>query len=235
MSYILDALNKSEQESRNRKAPGLGTVHRAPDDGHRDRIPWIPTLAILVVVNTALAWYWFGDGSSGAGQPQQAPATAPAFPAPDTVSAEGAQSARRPAPQPASQVAMNADDGARLSPSAPGTSHTSERSSEAQPGVLITPDDLARATTTRRPAAADLLRVGELPMSVQQRLPDMRFSSHIYSDEPSFRMVNINGKTLREGDMVAGDVRLREITEDGVILNYLQYTFEVSVLSDFVK
>ena len=89
---------------------------------------------------------------------------------------------------------------------------------------LITPQDAFRS---------DPVRISELPLNVQRQIPDMVFSSHLYADEADFRMVNINGRMYRENEMVSDGVKLIEITEQGVVLTYLHYTFEVSVLQDW--
>ena len=72
-----------------------------------------------------------------------------------------------------------------------------------------------------------------MPASVQRQIPDMRFSSHIFADAADLRMVSINGKSVREGDVVAEGIRLIEITEEGVVLTFRHYTFEMSVLRDW--
>jgi hypothetical protein len=103
---------------------------------------------------------------------------------------------------------------------------TRSPAAEIVDGELITPADFARR-------AAPPLRFAELPLDVRQQLPGMTFSSHIYADEPSLRLVSINGKGLHEGDMVNEEVRLIEITVDGVVLQYLQFLFEIRVLQDW--
>ena len=46
-------------------------------------------------------------------------------------------------------------------------------------------------------------------------------------------MVNINGRMIHEGDRLADDLQLYEITESGVVLAFRHYQFEVSVLRDW--
>ncbi len=67
----------------------------------------------------------------------------------------------------------------------------------------------------------------ELPLSVQQELPNLTVTGHIYSNDPSSRIVNINGQISREGETVTAGLKLEEITENGVILNHKGYRFRM--------
>ena len=60
----------------------------------------------------------------------------------------------------------------------------------------------------------------QLPPDVQRALPELEVTVHIYSATPSSRLVRMNGRKLEEGDLVDGEVRLEEITQDGLILSF---------------
>ena len=92
----------------------------------------------------------------------------------------------------------------------------------------ITPTGTSTIYTDNQP-----INVSELPRDIQSQIPDLRFSSHWFNSDRSFRRVSINGKMLAEGEYVKDELRLEEITEEGVILNYMHYTFEISVLRDW--
>jgi len=221
MSYILDALNKSEQERQDRRAPNLGTVHHGPKAASGYRKDWLAGILILVLINSALVFYWLSRQAS----PQAAPSAQPplsqrAAPQPAPSQPASSQSAisqavSRPAPQP--QVAAP-EQGQDVAPAI---------------GMLITPNDMRRAPSAATTPADKAVPISELPLQVQRQIPDLVFSSHIYSDDSSFRMVNIDGRSIREGEMVNEQIRLERITEEGVILTYQDYTFEVSVLRDW--
>ncbi|MDZ7686916.1 MAG: general secretion pathway protein GspB [Gammaproteobacteria bacterium] len=214
MSYILDALNKSEAEKqRKRASPGLDALHRpAPERRRRHWLFFASVVVILVVVNGAFLYWWMaqrrepaiGNEAQSAASPTEAvtaPATSPIATPADTTSAP-VDATREPA------------------------------------GELITPQTARRtqqsSSLPEKPTSgAPTMAIGELPSSVQQQLPDLRFSSHIYASAPDLRMVNINGKSLREGELVSDGIRLVEITEEGVVLRYRDYRFEVSVLRDW--
>jgi general secretion pathway protein B len=67
--------------------------------------------------------------------------------------------------------------------------------------------------------------MAELPVPMQDQIPKMSISVHAYSARPADRLVGINGRLLREGDYPAPDLRLEQITPDGMILSYKGYRF----------
>ncbi|MCP5364156.1 MAG: general secretion pathway protein GspB [Hyphomicrobiales bacterium] len=72
---------------------------------------------------------------------------------------------------------------------------------------------------------AELLAALALPsayeLSAQEKamLPDLSFSVHAYSVQPTGRMVRINGRAHREGGTVSKDLQIAEITKHGVIFD----------------
>jgi hypothetical protein len=52
------------------------------------------------------------------------------------------------------------------------------------------------------------------------RLPEMRLDLHVYAAVPADRYAFINMRKVREGDVTPEGVRVREITRDGVVLDY---------------
>ena len=74
-----------------------------------------------------------------------------------------------------------------------------------------------------------IYKKGELPMSIQQELPDFRISMALYSDDPNSRVAKINGKTLKEGQFLEEGLKLEEIKPDAVIFNYRNYSFQINL------
>ncbi len=203
MSYILDALNKSEQERRDQKTPDLSTVHRAPPPRPQSKFPLLLVITLFAVINIAALGYWLlGSQQEVASTPAAAPVTVQTQPPATATTSQPTPAVQSPAPTP-----MVIE--------------------EPVQGTLITPQ-----TAFQKPSN-EPVRITELPLNVQRQIPDLVFSSHLYSEDASFRMVNINGKMIREGDMVATDLKLLEISEEGVILGFRHYVFEVSVLRDW--
>jgi general secretion pathway protein B len=66
---------------------------------------------------------------------------------------------------------------------------------------------------------------GNPPASVQREMPGISLSFLVYSDNAAERMVSINGKMMREGQEISPDMKLDEITPNGVILSYRGHRF----------
>lgn len=192
MSYILDALNKSEQERERKQPPRLTTAHHKPR-----RAPpiwrWVIGLLGLAILNTGLVWYWLSESEDSSPLKKRDASVIQEKPTANMELPE--------AVEPANQATRR----------------------ETQ-GELITPSD----ADTAQP-----VRISALPTSIQKEIPDLSFTSHIYSNEPELRAVTINGRSVREGESVGNNLTLVEITEDGVILRYLHYTIEMSVIRDW--
>lgn len=62
---------------------------------------------------------------------------------------------------------------------------------------------------------------------------DLSFSTHVYGTDPSMRAVTMDGKRYVEGDEIRPGVRIREITETGVVLDVNGRAIPVDVLQDW--
>lgn len=58
----------------------------------------------------------------------------------------------------------------------------------------------------------------EMPLGTRQTLPPLKLSMHVYSPDPARRVVIIDGVRLLEGGTVSGELRVTQITADGVVL-----------------
>jgi hypothetical protein len=58
-----------------------------------------------------------------------------------------------------------------------------------------------------------------LRYDLQDALPDLNISVHLYSTTPSSRLVRINNTIYREGDFIDTELKLEEITRDGLIMS----------------
>ena len=71
--------------------------------------------------------------------------------------------------------------------------------------------------------------VYDLPLTQQQSLPRIHIEGHIYDPDPDVRMVIINGHVRREKQTISAGLSLQEITPDGVIINDKGRMFKVKV------
>jgi len=67
---------------------------------------------------------------------------------------------------------------------------------------------------------SDTPSIEELPYAIQQKLPKLVISVHVYNIDKSARKVRVNGQLLYEGDQLDNDVIVEEITSYGVIFDY---------------
>lgn len=74
-----------------------------------------------------------------------------------------------------------------------------------------------------------LLDYRQLSPSLQQQLPELAISLHLYSEKPERRKVSVDGRVMREKDRIGKDLILEEITPDGVIFNFAGKRFHKKV------
>lgn len=240
MSYILDALKKSDQERRQGEIPSLQTVHIDQISRRRARLMRGRKIALVLVscclVATAAAlWVW----QSGTFAPE------PGQPAAKDVTATGQGYPQAPSPsgQTASQVAALAPQARPqiVEPVRPSDSPALQDSTDTpviqQPEVVIEPAPLTHPNqipTPQLPQAArepgsTLPLMKDLSIDQQRIIPEISLAGHVYSDEPSRRMIMINSKIVREGELVGDNLRLVRITWDGVILRHINTEFQIKL------
>jgi general secretion pathway protein B len=233
MSYILDALRKSDQLRQRGAAPTLllgQTVTMAPK---QPALLQYGLLAfVLLAAGVAIGWL----------RPWQPEAVAPA---PASVIAKPPVPAQQPVPQPVIASAPVAQTPAAPAatpapaPAKPRASTSLKQHKQSAPPrtAAEVPKKAAAPVQERAPGgtpagAAPLpavMPMAELPLAVQQELPPMSISVHAYSSKPADRLVGINNRLLHEGQEVAPGLKLEQITPDGMILSFKGYSFRRGV------
>jgi general secretion pathway protein B len=211
MSFILDALKKSEAERARQAGPALLEMRIVRP--RRRVAPWILILALLLAVNLVVL-LWFLLRREPAAPPGVAPPSV-ATPTPAAPLADGAAGAAggpvaqdgRDAMPPA--AAFVADPGARVA----GEYELAEAASD-------NPADLAPALS----AAAGSVRAARGARAHYSELggevPELRLDLHVYADSPQERYALVNMHKVREGGAVPEGPRVVEITRDGVVLEW---------------
>jgi general secretion pathway protein B len=69
-----------------------------------------------------------------------------------------------------------------------------------------------------RLADSKLPTLGQLPSSARSEIGDLTLNIHVYDDQPEDRFVLINLRRYTEGDGLSGDLIVRQIRPDGVVL-----------------
>lgn len=75
--------------------------------------------------------------------------------------------------------------------------------------------------------------LSELPYDIQDRVPKMTFTSHMYASEKAERWIEVNGKRLQEQQWIASNVRLIAIRPQHVVLETNEYRYLLPALSEW--
>ena len=228
MSYILDALKKSEKERCQGRLPDLTTVQDAPAKVPQRRTLWPYLLLAALVLNAGILFWWLGHrNTEKSPPPAQAPVfeqTAPAI-ARNTITPAGRTDfhAARPAFQDAATAADIDTFPADVKPA-------SEKGGrlEAKAAAIAAPVQQAAAEALP-PPEKKLYRLRELPAALLRDLPAFSVAALLYDRDPASRMARINDRMMREGQDLSQGLKLEEIIEDGVIFRFRDYRFFVGM------
>lgn len=196
MSFILDALRKSETERQQQAGGEFSSVPSS--SGESQSAKWLWMLALLLIVNVAILLGILM-------RPDTTPdAEAPVTAAPESVPQEEAVAAAEPSFE---------DRIAEAKDSQPAPETMAEET--AQPAA----DEPAPAIVTP-PAQQRLMTLDELRLAGATQLPELHLDIHVYADEPAERFVFVNMNKLREGSRLDEGPVVTEITAEGVVLEH---------------
>jgi general secretion pathway protein B len=233
MSYILDALRKSQQARQPGTAPRTGAVHNIspalPVSG------WWLALGVVLLLGilAAVLLFWRSTVANLPDPPAvpvtsepvaAAPASAPAVP----VAVE------KPMPAPvsaASKTAAVADlaEQARLPASTPPPKKIAAARAGKKPAVNHRPETAKIAAAPAVPLVMDdtpLLQ--QMPQEFQRALPALAVTIHVYAHDESQRILFINNREYRKGSQIDGGIRVADIVPDGVVLSFRGERFKLS-------
>lgn len=211
MSFILDALKKSETE---RQHKGSAEFANVPTSGNRRERPpaWLWVLGILLLVNIAvLAGILLRPD---VGLPVQVTRSVPAV---EQQPVSEPQPAAGPRAEFASRVAAARDAAPATQAPAPVKEAPAMTSAAAVENVSTT-------VVTARQAPA-LRTIQEVRAQGLVSLPDLHVDIHVYSETPRDRFVFINMIKQNEGSRLPDGPLVEEITPEGVILSMNGVTF----------
>ena len=202
MSFILDALKKSESERLRKDSSGFSDI---PESGReKSAVHWIWIIVVMIGINITVltVMYMKADRVRDpvtAGPPAAAISEAPAGAGISEFVAATERS------QPA--VAEAIFDPATRLPVATAAQNAMPTTSIVRTEPSVVTESFATFN--------DLRAQGVL------RLPDLHLDIHVYSSEPEDRFVFVNMSKYKERATLDEGPVIREITPDGVILEYL--------------
>jgi general secretion pathway protein B len=240
MSFILDALKKSENERQRQVGPSLADVQVSQ---RRTNKPWwaVAVGALLVLNLGVLLVVLMRDGDAKSSSPPAAPADAAA-----NTAATGDARAGNQVPLPASASRMPRGTPSLAASTDPAVHSLADEAGSVEPSAEASADpQLAAAGNVPdgppmvRPIQAPAVAPATIPAQGAAQpaqdevlptqadlaasgtvLPDLHLDIHVYSAKPAERFVFVNMRKYTEGQALKEGPTLERITTDGAILNH---------------
>jgi general secretion pathway protein B len=222
MSFILDALKKSEIERQRQSVPGLMDARIIP---RRKRLPvWAVALGVLLGMNLLVLTFVLTRKGAPAAHGSPAADAAPAAAAPP---GDGGQHAAvetqhfspldaAPVYAPEIPVAAGESPAHVRSPIARKPSAglgSGEMHPAHHPDPLLTDED-AKADQELLPS------ISEINLTGAQSLSELHLDFHVYATRPADRFVYVNSRKYHEGATLQEGPTVERIRRDGVVLSY---------------
>jgi general secretion pathway protein B len=251
MSYILDALRRSERDRRQAQSPGMGDIPRhSTSTAPPSRAGLFAAIALMVIGAVAIgAYFAFGTPHESAPPATETVAAAPASAvdapksaptiAPPAIARSGTIG---PPPEvlPPTEMKSSAPE-LKPSPFIPTRPDTGVRDlarearvNPPRPKPSSTPADSNRvaslppAASAPRSTPSDGLKfLGSMPPDFQSALPELVVNIHVYTPSKSDRILYINNRQYRAGDKIRDDIVIEDIVQDGAILSFRGQRFKL--------
>lgn len=205
MSFILDALKKSETDRQQQASGEFSNIPTAAEPAGPPRWIWVLGALLLLNILVLAALATRGKNDDNLAVVPDEPA-AEALPTTSTAAEQGfADRLResRPAPRPV----VRDEQASRAAPEPlPAEARPAPRSAAGGTDEASSPEALPTLT--------------EIRLNEGVQLPDMNLDIHVYGASAADRFVFIDMQKLGEGDMLETGARLEEITPDGVVMSY---------------
>lgn len=234
MSYILDALKKSDLQRKQGDVPTLQTVHLpARPQGNTPRVLY-GVIALLLLLLMFVLGYLFSQQffqSKNESSTVALPATPDKFeePAEPVARAQLDKQSTAGAGSELSRAAAIQHQSSAGEISLSDETAVQKSSAEKFSAIDVPPS----GNQLREPNLMDIPYLHELPDYQQQSIPVMEFAGHVYSSDPSSRSVIINGQFMEQGDNLMPGLRIESITINGVVFAYKDTLFRVDILQDW--
>ena len=252
MSYILDALRKSEQQRLQGEAPLLVSTQLSSNVEKQPTYLLYGLLAsTLICAGILIGWWrpWQQDKTepvkNSIALAQHEAKLAQITPIPQQPPHELEQTAQQsiPSTKLASEVVHNERDlpKPKLKPAEPPHQWQNSNKLPKVPEPIVdeaatptmektTPPSLeSNGNVDEAAPEQKIIAMTELPLAIQQEIPTMSISGHAYSTVAKERIVGINDHLLQEGEYLSPGLRLEQITADGLVFSYKKYLFRHSL------
>lgn len=218
MSYILDALKKSESERKQANTPP--TIYSPapapppkPEGGEQKTRPlfWVALAVVLILAVIAVGYTFWGHKNISI-----------------TISVPEETT---PVNKPETPADINSENDSAT----PGTQklEVAKTPASANEPLLDTITDNRQndATTQLQPEVPRpyIPALEEMETAFQNSIPELKLAGHVYSEDSALRMILINSNVVREKGTVVKNLILDEITPDGIILRKQGIRFRIDI------
>ncbi len=242
MSYILEALRKSEQERNADKVPDLTTSHTHIHKEKKHHYFWWIIGTVFVVTNGLFLFYKMNEDSVSTElatvavieDPQEITVDTPVT---DRVSekpqVENMSNAIQPETNLYTDINESSDTNRNESYDTDKneSSDTNHSSTEQQVQLVeIKPVE-------QKPSLIDssmIPDINALSYSIQQQLPEMEYTTHIHVKEGGSFII-INGRSFGEGQQITRGLTIEQIQSDGIILDFKGRRFFMPSMTDWLQ
>lgn len=206
MSFILDALKKSEAERQRQSVPGLMDAGIVPR--RRGLPPWAIAICVLLALNVVILAVMLFRQSPPPAAVRTPGRAAPPAPVPEVAHFSPLDTPPTYAPE------IPVDEPAEGTPAAGGPPPVA-RHERTDPAL-----NAAAPADSAGEADEVLPEISELNLTGGQALPELHLDVHVYATNPADRFVYLNMRKYREGAVVTDGLTLERIRRDGIVLNY---------------
>ena len=207
MSYILDALKKSQQQREQQQSPSIPMPASSPS---LSKAYYLWGVVLMLSIIALFKVFSVSEEPVSTASKQIIPASKLSLP---TIQVHQA---------PAIQPIINPKQ-------ATNAHHTPPI--QAKPKAVVAKEYKVPKNSTNNTTSnlKDLPTWDELPASIRSRIPTIHIEAHIYDPKPSKRMVIINGSLTHQGQVTSQNLKLLEITPTGIITCYQSNCFQFNI------
>jgi general secretion pathway protein B len=239
MSYILEALKKSEQQREIGRVPGITSVHENTAKSVSGK--WLWLIAAILLLNAGLLVFLLWPETEP--EPEPVAMTTPLREAvpprrdrPVAALPGQPTAVEKPVPRVSQSASIEP-------PPAPLAAETLKNQSEAKPlpeetvtAAAVSPPapQVEQARVEQQPTPVVKAEVPNLPVwpqipshLFQQLGSNLRLDVHVFSDQPKKSFVLINMRKYRAGEKLQEGPQLDEVTAEGVILSFRGQRFRL--------
>ncbi len=258
MSYILEALKKSEKERRKDGVPDLQADHSQLPSRRPTRKPisgWLAGVVVLLLLGGGSLFWWQGQRERASQPPEEKQLLSPLVISPPPASRQ-VSVVSEPPPKSVSlspeireqsskevgEPVKEAEEQSRSLPSpvAEGlVEENREQIAQEVHGAVTEVEEQRRSVPPpvneavveeKEPQLPEALPLlEELSPGIRNKIPPLSFAGHAYAEDTGRRLIIINNRIVRERDLISSGLSLEQITPDGVVLRYQAVVFQVKL------